>query len=298
MQGRRERIHLAIGQSFRLLRWNDNLQDVDSLLPMGGVARVAGEGNHWHYHPEMELTQFAAGHGTLFVGDYIAPFAAGESVLLGQRLPHHWNVQGVSSGLSLQWHFPEEHPFWSFPESLTLAPLFQAASRGIGFRGQAAADIRQTMRRMAEVGAVERLGLLLSLLGRLASVSGKDRTFLSARSFSLPARARHQEAMRQAVRYILANFRESIRLPDVLGHVRASKPTFAREFRKHSGKTFSEFLTHVRLQAACRELEHSDRPVLDIALDCGFSHVSFFNRAFQRILRCTPTCYRVSSRRS
>ena len=98
--------------------------------------------------------------------------------------------------------------------------------------------------------------------------------------------------MAEVMRYLMGNFRDEVRLEEVLRIARMSKPTFARQFKKHSGKTFSDFITHIRLQAACRELVETDRSVLEIALDCGFSHISFFNRIFRRILRRNPTDYR------
>jgi AraC-like DNA-binding protein len=297
MRGRHEQIHLENGQSFRLLRWRDNLREVDSLLAGGRVGRIVGEGMNWHYHAEMELTQFTAGEGIRFVGDHIAPFAAGEVVLLGQNLPHHWHTRGPSSGLSLQWRFPAGHAFWSFPETFPLASLFQTSGRGMRYTGKTAAEVSRILNAMESADSPERLGLLLRLFARLVSAKEKDQSFLSKRSFSFPVDTHHRQAVSEAVRYLLAHFREEIRLPEVLDVVHMSKPTFARQFRKHSGKSFSEFLTQIRLRAACQELEGTDRPVLEIALANGFSHVSFFNRVFRRILHSTPTCYREKGRK-
>ncbi len=81
-------------------------------------------------------------------------------------------------------------------------------------------------------------------------------------------------------------------MEDVLALTGLSRPTFARQFKKHSGRTFSEFLNRLRLQAACRELLESGRSVLEIALGCGFTQVSFFNRLFRRLQKCSPTEYR------
>src|SRR5205085_1232642 len=89
-----------------------------------------------------------------------------------------------------------------------------------------------------------------------------------------------------------------VRLEEVLRLTAMSKPTFTRLFKKHAGKTFSEFVMQIRLQAACRELAATERPVLEIALSSGFSQVSFFNRIFRRALRCSPTQYRARRRRA
>jgi AraC-like DNA-binding protein/mannose-6-phosphate isomerase-like protein (cupin superfamily) len=298
MRGRREQIHFASGQSFRLLRWGDNLRDVDSLLAGKRIERIVGEGMHWHYHSGMELTHFLTGEGIRFIGDHIAPFSAGEVVLLGENLPHHWHTRGPSTGVSLQWSFPPQHPFWSFPETVGFERLFRSAERGIRYTGTAALEIQQLMASMVQADAPGRLGFLLRILSLLASAPERDYKYLSARSFTLQARPQHAQAVEGVMRYLLANYRGPIRLSEVLRLAQMSKPTFARQFRKHSGKSFSEFLTHLRLRSACRELEETNHPVLDIALECGFSHVSFFNRVFRRILKTSPTRYRASRRPS
>lgn len=298
MRGRREQIHFASGQSFRLLRWGENLRDVDSLLAGKRIERIVGEGMHWHYHSGMELTHFLTGEGIRFIGDHIAPFSAGEVVLLGENLPHHWHIRGPSTGVSLQWSFPPQHPFWSFPETIGFERLFQGAERGIRYTGATALAIQQLMASMVRADAPARLGFLLQILSLLAAAPERDYGYLSARSFTLRSHPQHAQAVEDVMRYLLANYRGPIRLAEVLRLAQMTKPTFARQFRKHSGKSFSEFLTHLRLRSACRDLEETSRPVLDIALECGFSHVSFFNRVFRRILKTSPTRYRAARRPS
>ena len=152
------------------------------------------------------------------------------------------------------------------------------------------------MRELARTSSLERLGLLLRLLSLLAGAPVSEQTLLSRHSFSLPADSIHQQAISEAMRYLLANFRNEIRLDEILRLTHMSKATFSRQFKRHSGKTFSEFVAHLRLQAASRELVETDRSVLEIALACGFSETSFFNRIFRRILHSSPSEYRARQR--
>jgi AraC-like DNA-binding protein len=85
-------------------------------------------------------------------------------------------------------------------------------------------------------------------------------------------------------------------LSDLLELAAMSRPTFARQFKQHSGRTFSEIVNGLRLQAACAELSQGTRPILDIALGCGFTQISFFNRLFRRNMACSPTEYRARFR--
>lgn len=297
ISGVKEQIELPGGQAYRVLRWKENLHDVESVLSRHRSIRIGGEGDHWHYHQAYELTLFSAGEGTRFVGDQIAPFERGDLVLLGENLPHHWRTRGVSAGISVQWFFPAGHPLWAFPEADTLPAYFKTAARGIHFRGPTASLLSAQLHQLVATEGLDRLGFLLRIFATAAAAPSRDYTFLSAHAFSLSAETRHQTAMRAAVQFLLAHFRDDVRMEQLLKVTRMSKPTFSRQFKKHAGKTLNEFLQQVRLDAACSELTETDHPIIDVALRSGFSQISFFNRIFRRMLKCSPSAYRTRSRR-
>ncbi len=292
MRGEREKIEVPNGHSFRVLRWGRSVDSVECVLEPGRVAHLPGEGSHWHFHLAMELTWFGSGEGTRFVGDHIGPFRAGDLVLLGEKLPHYWYTRGSSSGLSLQWHFPESHPFWAFPENLPLEGLFRRAGRGMRITGGTAVEVVELLQEFPRSTGARQLGLLLTVLSKLAGLPESEREYLSRRSFALSDASNYQSAIARAVKHMIANFRDEVRLEDLLLETDMSRATFARQFKKHSGKTFSEFLNQLRLQAACQELRESDLSVLDLSVASGFSQVSFFNRLFRREFGCSPTDYR------
>lgn len=293
----RERIRIPSGHSFRILYWEETLRNVQCLLSPGESRKVVGEGADWHFHPEMELTLFTAGHGTRFVGDHIAPFASGDLVLLGERLPHYWHVNGSSSGISIQWHFPQSHAFWAFPENLALLNLWKSATHGLHLSGATASAIAVQMQAMKHGDAARNLATLLGILAKVATTPADQLTPLSARCFSISTEHCHQEAIANAVRYLAANFRDIIRLEDLLRVTGMSRPTFARQFKAHTGSSFSSFLNQLRMEAACKDLRESEQSILDIALASGFTQLSFFNRLFRSRMKETPRQYRIKFRR-
>jgi AraC-like DNA-binding protein len=292
MRATRETIRLSEGHSFRLLRWTRSLREVESVLGPERSHPLSGEGERWHFHVEMELTLFTRGTGTRFVGDHIGAFAGGDLVLLGEKLPHYWHCRGASSGISAQWHFPESHALWTFPEALSLLPLFERAKRGLHITGRAAGEATGMLQGLQRSKGAGRLALLLGLLHRIAEGGEEECRPLSARAFALPAGEGHQRAIAAAVRHLVANHRETVRLEDLLALTGLSRSSFARQFKQHSGRSFSEFLNGLRLESACRELLETARPVLDIALSSGFTQVSFFNRLFRRVYACSPSAFR------
>lgn len=294
MRPARETIRLSEGHSFRLLRWARSPSDVECVLAPERTQPMSGEGERWHFHVEMELTLFTRGSGTRFVGDHIGAFESGDLVLLGEKLPHYWHCRGPSSGLSAQWHFPESHALWTFPETLSVLPLFERAKRGLQITGRAAAEAVSMLRGLERSKGAGRLALLLGMLHRIAEAGEAECQPLSARAFSLPTGEGHQRAIAAAVRHLVANHRDTVRLEELLALTGLSRSSFARQFKQHSGRSFSEFLNGLRLEAACRELIESGRPVLDIALGAGFTQVSFFNRLFRRTYGCSPSAFRTT----
>jgi transcriptional regulator GlxA family with amidase domain len=71
-----------------------------------------------------------------------------------------------------------------------------------------------------------------------------------------------------------------------------SKASFAREFRRYTGCTFTEFLNRVRLDHARRLLLTSADSVATIAYAAGFSNLSHFNRLFRRTYGHPPSADR------
>lgn len=269
---------------------------MDSVVAPGRTTRIKGEGDHWHFHTEMELTVFTSGEGTRCVGDHVGQFVAGDLVMLGEKLPHYWHARGGASGVSVQWHFPESHPFWAFPETLALADLFNDARRGLRLTGPTAAAVTQLLLELPHDTPLAQLARLMIMLAKTAGAPAEDRCYLSSRPFALTAECHYQQAISKAMRHLVAHFRDEVRLGDLLALTDLSRPTFSRQFRQHSGRSFSEFLNRLRLDAACRELAASDRSVIDIALSSGFSQISFFNRLFRRELKCSPSGYRAGCR--
>lgn len=295
VKGLRETIEIPTGHSFRAIRWSRNPKEVEVVLGDGSTSKTPGEGSHWHHHPEMELTLFKSGQGTRFVGHHIGSFDAGDLVLLGSNLPHYWHVDGKSSGLSVQWHFPPGHSLWSFPETHVAQLAFQHAERGLRLTGDGGQRVARCLERIFETHGTMRLSTLLELFALLLEVSETEVETLSSRTFGLGG-SRYQPVIAKAVRHLVANFREEVKLEDLLKLTGMSRPTFARQFKIHSGRSFSEFMNGIRLQAACRELLETDRTVLEISLDCGFNQISFFNRLFKREKGCSPSGFRKGCR--
>ena len=288
-----ENIDLDDDETFRLLRWTGRVNRVD-VIRAGRKRRIQGHGDHWHYHRAMELTLIERGAGTRFIADHIELFEAGDLVLIGANVPHYWHPRGRSAGLSVQWDFPHDHGIWSFGETAApLRALATSALRGVHLRGETAHRTAAAMSALSNLAGLPRLAAFLQLLAVLTVAPKRDVRPLGALPFSMDGTDEQQEAVRRAVSYILAHYREPVRLDGLLRLSGMSRATFARQFQRHAGKPFSIFLNQVRLQAVCRALLDTVEPISAIAFSHGFNQLSFFNRLFQREFGLSPSAYRM-----
>ncbi|MEM7355616.1 MAG: AraC family transcriptional regulator [Acidobacteriota bacterium] len=67
---------------------------------------------------------------------------------------------------------------------------------------------------------------------------------------------------------------------------------FHRLFRQLTAETPKQFCQRLRLERSAFRLLLSRKPILEIALECGFNHHETFTRAFSKHFGCSPSAYR------
>ena len=101
-----------------------------------------------------------------------------------------------------------------------------------------------------------------------------------------------KEKKEKIERYIHTNFLGKISLEEVAAYLGMNRTYFCMFFKKHYGKGFADYLNDLRVDKAASLLIQGDRTISEIARECGFKTVSYFNRAFKRSKDITPGEYR------
>jgi AraC-like DNA-binding protein len=246
-----------------------------------------------HQHPEIELTWILRGSGLRYVGDSVEPFHAGDFCLLGGNLPHAWlsptEEKGPVRSLVVQFDTARwGSALLDLPELTKIADLFERASRGLSFGPELASRLHSRMIRPAS--ALSQFTALLEILEILA-----DQTEARPLAFAPWARNRRMNSdprVRTILSHLSQNASERISQKSAADMVRLSPAAFSRFFRRAVGKTFSSYLTDLRLSDVSRRLLETDDSISRIAYDAGFDNLSTFNRSFRQARGVSPREFR------
>ena len=95
-----------------------------------------------------------------------------------------------------------------------------------------------------------------------------------------------------ALRFIAEHSHQGIQVDDVAKYVHSTVRSLSRHFRAALGRTMKEEIGRLRLERAKRLLVESDESVKQVASDCGYDNISYFQTTFLRAERVTPGEYR------
>ena len=90
---------------------------------------------------------------------------------------------------------------------------------------------------------------------------------------------------------------DRLRLEELAREADVHPSHLSRTFSRHFGVGVGEYQRRVRLAAARRDLEQTDRPLAAVALRNGFADQSHLTRALRKTTGLTPARYRETTRR-
>ena len=71
-----------------------------------------------------------------------------------------------------------------------------------------------------------------------------------------------------------------------------SKPHLIKSMQHYLNTTVSDFVNEQRINYASEQLKNTNKPIIDIALECGFNSINYFYRLFKEMHDYTPYAYR------
>ncbi|WKN42086.1 AraC family transcriptional regulator [Tunicatimonas pelagia] len=254
----------------------------------------------WHFHSEYQLFLVLKGSGTRFIGDTVKPFTAGDLTFTGPNLPHLWRSdQEGKAGENLKHsegivvYFNEdlvgEHLFQK-EEAIKLRQLFQNSLRGIEITGETAKSIRAMLMALLRLEGFAGVLELLKILDCLSKSS--EIVLLASPGYTNTLKEDDTERMNEVYAYVMKHFKEKVTITTLAELTNMTPTSFSRYFKTHANKTFSDFISEIRVGHACKLLIEQEMNVSQIGYESGFQTLSNFNRQFKQITKRTPLRYK------
>lgn len=100
------------------------------------------------------------------------------------------------------------------------------------------------------------------------------------------------ERIKTMLTFMREHYHEKLTIPQIAGCIPVSERECYRLFQKNLGMTPTEFLISLRLKKAKDLLITTQKNVVEIALESGFSNSSYFGKVFREEFHIPPGEYR------
>jgi transcriptional regulator GlxA family with amidase domain len=117
-------------------------------------------------------------------------------------------------------------------------------------------------------------------------------------SVSLASQASEMTSIRELQIWIAEHLEAKLSVDDLADRMAMSVRNFERVFTREVGTTPSQYVLQMRVEAARRHLERTEKGLKQVASAAGFGSVDVMRRAFVRLLGITPRRYRALAERS
>ncbi len=257
--------------------------------------------NHLHRHNETQITWIIKGEGTLIIGNYMQAFKAGEIYLIGANQPHIFKNEPIyfEKDSTLEVHaitvfFNSEgilEPIFNLPEMKEIKKFVESTAYGLQAPAERLSEIITNILTIQKENNGYRVGSFLKLLQLLSEI--KDWKILTTISPNYAFSDMEGIRMNNIYQFTMENYAENIKLQQIADVAFLTPEAFCRYFKKHTRKTYIDFLNEIRINEACKKIFAGDfDSIASIAYDTGFKSAVSFNRVFKQITGKSPLQYR------
>lgn len=258
-----------------------------------------------HCHDVYELNFVENADGCLrVVGDSRETIGAYDLVLITNgNLQHVWEQHECRNDdiheITIQFYIDFEsdssllhtHPYKS------VGDMFMLARRGLAFPPEAIMAVYPRLLNLHDikedfVAAQE----LMSILHELSKWDNANALCSSAFA-NVDIRSDSKRVLK-VKKYLEQHYKDNVRLDKLAALVSMTPTAFSRFFKLSTGKSISDYMIHLRLGHAARQLIESTETVAEICYCCGFNTLSNFNRLFKKSKGCSPTEFRMKYKKN
>ncbi|WP_160719281.1 AraC family transcriptional regulator [Bacillus sp. USDA818B3_A] len=106
------------------------------------------------------------------------------------------------------------------------------------------------------------------------------------------------ERLTRITNFIQMNYMHPITLNEIAENEGLTVPYLSRYFQQHIGQPFVKYLNGIRLEQAVKYLLENNWPVIQIAMESGFSSLNTFHKLFKETFHTTPYQFRKNQQKT
>ncbi len=118
-----------------------------------------------------------------------------------------------------------------------------------------------------------------------------DRNTQSEFAIFTPQKLHCDEMIKQAQAYIETGLHNKISIEDLSSKFAVSRRNFDRRFIKATGNTPGEYSQRVKIEAAKKAFESSQKTVSEVMYEVGYTDLKAFREVFRKITGISPMEY-------
>ena len=252
-----------------------------------------------HYHSYIEIIYSIEGSNEIFLNDARSTFSTGDLVLINSRDVHSI-VCG--DGVYLVLRFEPELLYGSPQSAIELKYVLPFVLNS--FKHQTVflkhelekSVVPQRLFEIYEENKKKSYGYEIAVRTKINEIFLWFLRYWHKKNINIDLNlAAHEGAakrLQDVFEYVSKNYGSDISAADMAELCSMSYSYFSRTFKKIMKKSFSEYLTYVRISEAEKLLITSDMNITEIAMQVGFSTTSYFIQQFKNIKLISPKQYR------
>lgn len=267
------------------VKYHTDIGDIMPFYPM-----------HWHKEMEIIRVQDGAGYFTINGDNYNA--SAGDVIFVSPYANHSIHrysdelmsidailfdiemlVAAIPDGCSLKYFTPllagerfapiiirpSNHMYHSIDQSLT-SIFFSVSGEEVGYELSLKANLMWLFYHLYRYDMI-----------RTGKQGSEDKS---------------HRVIKTALEYIKKNYGSAFSVAALAAECGYSDTYLMKLFKKYTGMTCIDYINNYRLNKAGEMLMSTTDPIIDIAISCGYSNISYFNKLFKETYAMTPKEFR------
>lgn len=256
-------------------------------------------GQTFHWHDELELLIVVEGSLDLKVGYEWFNLKAGDIMLINSDEIHSMK-ETTEKNIVICVYIDCNASYEKYPDFYEIIALWPYSE---AFR-------KLNQRKHIILGHVNSLAMLMeqnasqerlihqfdTLLKSLVYCYRLDITDLNGAAFQITDEK--MDVIYRTIKYLYSNYDHKVNLQEISEQEYLSLFYLSHKFKDITGYSFRDWLNFVRVEKAEKLLLDTSLPITEIAYQCGFSDVRYFNKHFTKWYKISPNKYRKLFRES